>query len=109
MLRTGEALEELVQALQALLIVSITVFLASTLLERLLEDLPMQGPVTRIDAISVGCDNVLDLRPIEQVVDFYLQTSVSNFLASRSPRFGGDSRGLRMLRRRREFPIKRSR
>ena len=62
MLCTGEALEELVQALQALLIVSITVFLASALLERLLEDLPMPGPVTRIDAISVGGDDVLDLR-----------------------------------------------
>ncbi len=64
MLCAGEALEELVQALQALLIVSITVFLASALLERLLEDLPMQGPVTRIDAISVFGYVGLELRPI---------------------------------------------
>lgn len=56
MLRTGKTLEELVQALQTLLIISVRVVLASALLERFLENLPMQWPITRIDAIGIGGD-----------------------------------------------------
>ena len=42
MLRTGEALEEFLQAFQALLIIGISVAVVSTLLERILENFPMQ-------------------------------------------------------------------
>lgn len=97
MLCTGEALEEFLQAFQALLIIGISVAVVSTLLERILENFPMQWPIARIDAIGVGGDDVFDLGSIEQVVDFRLQAGGSNFLASGSPGFRSDARGLGML------------
>ena len=103
MLRTREAMEEFLQAFQALLIIGIAVFVVSTLLEGIVENLPVQGPVAGIDAVGVDRDDIFDLRPIEQVLDFLLQAGIPDFLTSRPPLIGGHARRLRMLGRRGEF------